>query len=57
MFNATDLLKQWNKNPNNPKRKLSKFWELKQTQEFLEVLAQDKEFLNSPKKGYVKLNV
>ena len=54
MFNATDLLKQWNKHPNNPKRDLKDFWILKQTDKFLEVLAQDKDFLEGVNLPYVK---
>lgn len=54
MFNATELVKQWNKVEGNPKRDLSKFWEQRQTKEFLEVLMVDDEFLNTPKKGYLK---
>lgn len=38
MFNATDLLKQWNKVPGNPKRGLDKFWEQDNVKEFIETL-------------------
>ncbi len=54
MFNATSLLKQWNSVKGNPKRDLSKFWELQNTKEFLQVLEKDEEFTNTPKKGYLK---
>jgi hypothetical protein len=40
MFNATDLLKQWNKS-SETKKELKIFWRLKGTQEFLEVLKED----------------
>lgn len=54
MFNATALLKQWNAKPENPKRDLSKFWESTKVKEFLRVLENDEEFLNTPKQGYYK---
>lgn len=53
MFNATELLKQWNKVPGNPKRDLSKFWESSKINEFLEALVDDG-ILNTPKEGYLK---
>lgn len=53
MFNATALLKQWNYNPLNPKRDLSKFWESSKVNEFLEALV-DEGIIDTPKQGYVK---
>ena len=55
MFNATALLKQWNDNPENPKRYLSKFWESTKVQEFLEVMQEDlSKNHHTPFLGYVK---
>lgn len=53
MFNATELLKQWNKVPDNPKRDLSKFWESSKVEEFLNALVTEG-ILNTPKEGYLK---
>lgn len=53
MFNATELLKQWNNVPGNPKRDLSKFWESSKVDEFLKALV-DEGVLNTPKEGYLK---
>lgn len=54
MFNATHLVKQWNSIKGNPKRDLSKFFESKKVQEFIDELHKDEEFLHTPKVGYVK---
>jgi len=52
MFNATELLKQWNKKTNQ-KKEVAKFFELEQTQAFLEVL-QTEEELNTHDCGYLR---
>lgn len=54
MFNATQLLKQWNKNPLNPKRNLKDFFKTKSCKEFLKVLAEDEEFLKGVNLPYLK---
>ena len=38
MFNATNLLNQWNNTKGNPKRDLKDFWDLKGVNDFIEVL-------------------
>jgi len=53
MFNATGLIKQWNLEKSNPKRDLSKFWESKKVNEFIEALIKE-ENLHTPKMVYVK---
>jgi hypothetical protein len=53
MFNATELLRQWNLVVSNPKRDLSKFWEQDQVKNFLEVLINE-ENLHTPLQAYVK---
>lgn len=53
MFNATDLLKQWNSVPGNPQRDLSKFWESNKVDEFMQALV-DEGILTTPKEGYLK---
>lgn len=53
MFNATDLLKQWNGVRTNPQRDLSKFWESSKVNEFLQALV-DEGILTTPKQGYLK---
>lgn len=40
-FDANALLRQWNEVPENPNRKMAKFLEAKNTQEFIEVLIQE----------------
>ena len=53
MFNATELLKQWNNINSNPKRDLSKFWTSVKVNEFIEALMEE-ENLDTPKQVYVK---
>jgi len=52
MFNATILLKQWNEKL-GVKKEVSKFFELKQTSEFIKVLEQE-ENLNTQETAYLK---
>ncbi len=42
-FNATTLVKQWNLNPDSPKREIKDFFKLKGTKEFLNVLENDED--------------
>ena len=51
MFNATDLLKQWNKST-GLKKEVTKFFELEQTKAFVEVLMNE-ESLNTQKHAYL----
>lgn len=53
MFNATDLINQWNKNPNNPKRELKKFWIQDSVKDFIQTLITE-ENLDGPSEAYVK---
>ena len=53
MFNATELLQQWNSVDTNPKRDLSKFWESSKIEEFIKALVSEG-ILNTPKEGYLK---
>lgn len=53
MFNATALIRQWNEQPDNPKRNLGKFWEQEKVKEFIEALIEE-ENLHNPKEVYVK---
>ena len=52
MFNATELLKQWNKNK-GMKKEVSKFFELEQTKTFIKTL-EDKELHNTQDVAYLK---
>lgn len=52
-FNATALVKQWNTIKDNPRRDLSKFWELDNVKEFICVLMKE-ENLHTPSEVYVK---
>ena len=52
MFNATDLLKQWNKSAGMNKE-VTKFFELEQTKAFVEVL-QNEENLNTQDSAYLR---
>lgn len=53
MFNATNLLNQWNNTKGNPKRDLKDFWDLKGVNEFIEVLMVE-ENLHGVNLPYVK---
>jgi hypothetical protein len=53
MFNGTNLLKQWNDVPSNPKRDLSKFWEQDKVKDFIEIVLNE-ENLHTPAEVYVK---
>ncbi len=53
MFNATELLKQWNDVSTNPKRDLSKFWEQDRVKDFIEVVRSE-ENLNTPSEVYLR---
>ena len=53
MFNATELLQQWNSVDTNPKRDLSKFWESSKIEEFIKALVSEG-ILNTPKRGVFK---
>ena len=53
MFNATNLLNQWNNVKGNPKRDLSKFWEQDGVKDFIEVMINE-ENLHTPVEAYVK---
>lgn len=55
MFNATNLLKQWNSKGRNSdnKKKVAHFFENQKTQEFIETIM-EKENLNTPKTVYLK---
>ncbi len=48
MFNATHLLKQWNKSPNINKKELGDFFKNKATKEFIEAIEEDSKDGNSP---------
>jgi hypothetical protein len=52
MFNATELLKQWNEQDNS-KKEISKFFENQNTKSFLEVLEKE-EILHTQNFAYVK---
>lgn len=52
MFNATELLKQWNKN-SDVERKLDNFFNSSKTKEFIETIIH-RENLNTPKLVYLK---
>jgi len=53
MFNATDLLKQWNRS-SGQKKKLDHYFENKSTEEFIESLMDDEEFSNARNSVYLK---
>lgn len=53
MFNATNLLNQWNNTKDNPKRDLKDFWDLKGVNEFIDVLVLE-ENLHGVNLPYVK---
>lgn len=53
MFNATDLLKQWNKSKGS-KKEVTKFFERKETKDFLMALEDDDDFLNTQNVAYLK---
>jgi len=53
MFNATSLLKQWNKLKNTNK-KLDHYFDNKATQEFIDAIVEDSEFLHARNSVYVK---
>lgn len=40
-FDGSELLRQWNANPDNPRRQMSKFLESSNTKEFLKALSPD----------------
>lgn len=52
MFNATELLKQWNLS-NNEKKEVTKFFELERTKEFIKILVEE-ENLNTQELAYLK---
>ena len=52
MFNATELLKQWNVS-NNEKKEVTKFFELERTKEFIKILIEE-ENLNTQELAYLK---
>lgn len=53
MFNATSLLKQWNKD-NKSKKEVTKFFERKETKEFLDAMLDTDEFDNTQNLAYLK---
>lgn len=53
MFNATSLLKEWN-NYNGSKKQVKDFFDLKQTDTFLDELLKDEDFLHGGNRPYVK---
>lgn len=52
MFNATNLIKQWNE-VNGTTKELKHYLENQATQEFIQTIY-EKEFLNTPKNGYLE---
>jgi hypothetical protein len=52
-FNATDLIKQWNKVSKNAKKDLSRFWDMDGVKEFIKTLMEE-ENLHTPAEVYVK---
>ena len=53
MFNATNLLKQWN-DVNNSNKEIASYFKMKSTIEFIETMEDDTEFLNMAISPYVK---
>ena len=53
MFNATDLLKQWNKS-GRAKKELASFFKMKSTKEYIEVIKKDGGDLNMAISPYLK---
>ncbi len=53
MFNATDLMKQWNKSKGT-KKKLDHFFENKATEEFIQTIVRKSEDLNTRNSVYLK---
>lgn len=53
MFNATDLLKQWNAQPDVAQRKLDNYFASSKTSEFINTII-EREKLDTPKMVYVK---
>lgn len=53
MFNATELLKQWNKSTGS-KKEVKKFFENETTKQFIKTLKQDNEFLKGQYSAYLK---
>lgn len=52
MFNATELVKQWNL-ANNEKKEVTKFFELERTKEFIKILIEEED-LNTQELAYLK---
>lgn len=52
-FNATDLLRQWNKN-SGMNKELPSYFKMKSTDELIEEMKKDSDFLNTAKSPYLK---